>query len=192
MDEDHPIPVETLTEAAFAEFGWVLGSPCPQPPDVMAFSHPGSDFWHTHDFDPGPGGQTEVLWVTYRESRPLLRVLEAHWLTEQAIVPLAGTAVVHVVCPTRRDGSRLPDLGRLRSFRVPAGMGVCMRPGCWHTSLAPEGPATCLMLTRHSTTRDLVSHLKGESVAEETSFHALAGSGGISVGVSVGIAGPAS
>jgi len=171
------IPVEALTEDAFRAFGRVLGTPLPGEPAAIAFSHPGSDFWHAHDFDPGEGGQTEVLWVNYRDDSLRLRALEAHWLTEQAIVPLAGGEILHVVCPTRDDGSRLPDLARLRCFRVACGQGICMRPGCWHASFVFGGQVTCLMLTRRSTTRDLVAHLRGESPAKESSIVSLAGLG---------------
>ena len=162
------LPIEALTEDAFRAFGRVLGAPLPKDPGALAFSHPGSDFWHAHDFDPGEGGDTEVLWVNYRDASLRLRALEAHWLTEQAIVPLGGREIAHVVCPTRDDRSRLPDLARLRCFRVGSGMGVCMRPGCWHASFVFGGETTCLMLTRRSTTRDLVAHLRGDSVAVET------------------------
>jgi len=162
--------IEPLSATAFAAFGSVLGSPCPTAPAALAFSHPGSDFWHAHDFDPGEGGQTEVLWVNYRDRSLRLRALEAHWLTEQAIIPLGGHDIVHVVCTTLGDGSRMPDTRCLRAFRVASGQGICMRPGCWHTSFVFGGQTTCLMLTRRSTTRDLVAHLKGEARAVETSI----------------------
>lgn len=138
---------------------------------------PGSDFWRAHDFEPGAGGKTEVLWVNYRSGSLRLRTLEVHWFTEQAIIPLGAGEIVHVVCPALDDDRRLPDLARLRAFRVGGGLGVCMRPGCWHTSLVLAGQTTCLMLTSRSTTRDLVVHLKGESKAVETSIVEIAGLG---------------
>jgi hypothetical protein len=48
-----------------------------------------------------------------------------------------------------------------------------MRPGCWHASFVLGGETTCLMLTRRSTTRDLVAHLRGESVAVESSIESV-------------------
>lgn len=177
MSRERTIPVELLDEQAFAQFGWVLGAACPSESNAAAFTNPGSDFWHVHDFHPGDGGVPEVLWVNYRNDSLRLRALESHWLTEQAIVPLGGGAIVHVVCPTRDDGSRLPDLTRLRCFHVPSGRGICMRPGCWHASFVTGGQTTCLMLTRHSTTRDLVAHLNGETEAVETSIVTLSSLG---------------
>ena len=168
MKRERVIPIESLDEDAFSPYGWLLGSPFPSDPAATAFTHPGSDFWHVHDFDPGAGGVTEILWVNYRNDSLRLRALEVHWLTEQAIIPLGGGEMVHVVCPTRDDGSRLPDLSRLRAFRIGTGLGVCMRPGCWHASFVLAGQTTCLMLTRGSTTRDLVASLKGECVAVES------------------------
>ena len=171
------IPIESLSAESFAPFGWVLGTACPTAPSATFFSHPGSDFWHAHDFDPGEGGETEVLWVNYRSNSLHLRSLEVHWLTEQAIIPLGTGEIVHVVCPGREGGGRLPDLARLRAFRVGGGLGVCMRPGCWHTSLVLAGQVTCAMLTRRSTTRDLVAHLRGGSAALESSIVELASLG---------------
>ena len=160
-----------------APFGSVLGGDYPSDPAAIAFSHAASDFWHVHDFDPGAGGRSEVLWVNYRNDSLRLRSLEVHWLTEQAIIPLGAGEIVHVVCPSRDDPGRLPDLERLRAFRVSAGRGVCMRPGCWHASFVLAGQTTCLMLTRASTTCDLVAALKGESAAVESSSVELASLG---------------
>jgi ureidoglycolate lyase len=69
----------------------------------------------------------------------------------------------------------LPDLTRLRAFKIALGQGVCMRAGCWHASFVLGGQVTCLMLTRRSTTQELVAHLARGSVAAETSMVELAG-----------------
>lgn len=170
------LTVEALDAEAFAPFGRVLGGEG-YDPAATGFSHPGSDFWHVHDFDAGAGGQVEVLWVNYRNDSLRLRALEAHWLTEQAIVPLGGGEIVHVVCPGREGDPRTPDLARLRAFRVGDGQGVCMKPGCWHASFVLAGQTTCLMLTRHSTTADLVEALEGRHAAVESSIVELAALG---------------
>ncbi len=168
------IRIEPLEEQCFAPFGQMLGTPFPNDPSAIAYGHPGSDFWHVHDFNPGAGGNTEVLWVNYRNAGPRVTGLEVHWLTEQAIIPL-GDGLVHVVCPGRDDGSRLPDLTRLHAFELKLGQGVCMRAGCWHASFVLGRQVTCMMLTRRSTTQELVAHLACGSVAAETSIVELAG-----------------
>lgn len=170
------VTVEPLTAEAFSPYGEVLGG-TRFDPAATGFSHPGSDFWHVHDFDAGAGGQVEVLWVNYRNDSLRLRALEAHWLTEQAIVPLGGGEIVHVVCPGRDDDARIPDLAGLRAFRVGDGQGVCMKPGCWHASFVLAGQTSCLMLTRHSTTDDLVGMLEGRHAAVESSVVELAALG---------------
>ena len=166
------IPIERLDDTAFLPFGRVLGSAYPTDASATAYRDPRSDFWHVHDFDPGVGGQTEVLWVNYRNASLRITALEAHWLTEQAVVPL-GSGLVHVVCASLEDGSRRPDLQRMRAFHIDVGQGVCMRPGCWHTSFVRGGETTCMMLTRRSTTKELVAHLAAETVAVETSIMEL-------------------
>ncbi len=176
MKPANSIQVEALDEPGFAPFGQLLGTPFPHDPNAVAFGHPGSDFWHVHDFNPGAGGNTEVLWVNYRNTSLRVTGLEVHWLTEQAIVPL-GDGLVHVVCPGRDDGSNLPDLSRLRAFKVELGQGVCMRAGCWHASFVLADQVTCMMLTRRSTTQELVTHLAHGAAAAETTIFKLASLG---------------
>ncbi|CCJ64348.1 ureidoglycolate hydrolase [Bordetella pertussis 18323] len=156
---------QDLTETAFAPYGWMLGKPLPAGDDVPRFSNPATDFWQEHVFDTGAGAgrETEVLWVNYRISQPGFDTLEKHLLTQQAIVPLTG-AIVQIVARSAFDGS--PDLASLAAFVVPPGQGICMRPGCWHATRISGGEVTCLMLTRRSTTLDLVRHLHGEPARE--------------------------
>jgi len=178
------IPAEELDPAALAACGAVLGLDPAPADDVPSSFGAATDFWHVRAFDVGADGEPEVLWVRYRDASLVVARLEAHWCTEQAIVPL-GVPIVQVLCPTRGDGSRWPDLERLRAFHVPPGRGICMARGCWHASFAPAGEATCLMLTRSSTTRELAAHLASGAPARETTIVELADLGG-AVGVSIG------
>ena len=55
-----------------------------------------------------------------------------------------------------------------------------MRPHCWHATRVLQGESTCLMLTRRSTTYDLVVHLETgapacESAIKPISTHKLVG-----------------
>lgn len=161
-----------LNEESFAPYGHMLGRGLPQNPEVPSFTHPATDFWHEHDFETGPGGAPEILWVDYRNDRPLISSLEAHWLTQQAVVPLRGGPLLQAVACSLPD-QRAPDLSTLKIFLIRPGQGVCMRAGCWHTSLVVQGTVTCLMLTRRSTTRDLVSHLNTGTPPLESSLWSL-------------------
>lgn len=162
------LPLEPLSEEAFAPFGWMLGRGFPPGDEPLGFAHPLTDFWHEHDFDTGPGGETEVLWVDYRKADFEVQALEAHWLTQQAVVPVRGGALIQVLAPGLPD-RQYPDLSKARAFLIEPGQGICMRPGAWHTSLVLAPTVTCLMLTRRSTTRDLVQHLRQQAPAEESS-----------------------
>jgi ureidoglycolate lyase len=163
------LPVETPTAAACAPFGWMLGQPDPQAPAPLGFFSPASDFWHAHGFDPGTGGDTEILWVTYRDGSPEIAKFEVHHLTQQAVVPLTGD-IIQILALSNADGS--PDITTLRAFALSPGVGLCMRPGIWHATRADN--ATCLMLTRSSTTRDLVDHLIDKRPAAETTISEIA------------------
>jgi ureidoglycolate lyase len=45
-----------------------------------------------------------------------------------------------------------------------------MRPGCWHATRVLASEATCLMLTRQSTTADLIGHLTAGHPLAESAF----------------------
>jgi ureidoglycolate lyase len=165
MPTSHAVPVEIPTPDSFAPYGWILGKPDPLQNNPIAFRSPATDFWHEHFFDPGMGGDTEVLWVEYRDNSPLVSTLEVHHMTQQAVVPLTN-AIVQVLCLS--DANQTPDLSTLRAYRLSPGVGICMRPGVWHTTRADD--ATCLMLTRRSTTEDLVDHLVNRRPARESAI----------------------
>ncbi len=75
------------------------------------------------------------------------------------------------MAPSAADGG--PDLSQVAAFRVPQGQGVCMRPGCWHATRVAEAEVTCLMLTRRSTTLDLIQHLTTDASASESAIQAI-------------------
>lgn len=164
------IQPEPLHSNTFAPYGYVLGRPYAD--DIAGFSNPASDFWHQHYFQAGHGGIPEILWVNYRNADPLITELEVHWKTQQAIVPLGGARIIHVVALSRQS-VRAPNPKTVRAFYVDPGQGVCMNPGCWHTTRIVDNESTCLMLTRGSTTIDLASHLRGEADARESGFARL-------------------
>jgi ureidoglycolate lyase len=165
MPTSNVITVEHLSAESFEPFGWVLGKSHALKKTPIAFRSPASDFWHEHFFDPGTGGDTEVLWVEYRDNSPLVSKLEVHHMTQQAVVPLTKE-IVQVLCLS--DANQSPDLATLRAYRLSPGVGVCMRPGVWHATRADN--ATCLMLTRRSTTKDLIYHLINDHPAKESAI----------------------
>lgn len=165
------IALETLDASRFAPYGWKLGRPVRTGGDTPAFQSPASDFWREHLFDAGAGGQPEILWVSYRNRDMRIASLELHRVTQQAIVPLTAP-VVHVVA--RSDASGAPDPATLRAFGIPVGEGICMSPGIWHATRVHDREASCLMLTRASTTLDLIAHLSAGQPAAESEIRAIA------------------
>jgi ureidoglycolate lyase len=159
------IPVEPLERHRCEPYGWMLGKPVSTAGDAPAFVSPASDFWREHLFNTGTDGETEILWVVYRNRNVEITSLELHRLTQQAIVPLTAP-VVHIVATSLEDGE--PDLASLRAFEIAVGKGLCMRPNIWHATRVANTESTCLMLTRPSTTYDLVVHLNTGAPACES------------------------
>jgi len=164
------IDFQPLTVENFSPYGWLLGKSIRRDASIPAFSNGEIDFRQEHLFDPGVGGETEVLWVTYRNRQRAVSSLEVHRLTQQVIAPLTGE-IIHVVACSREDGS--PEEGSMSAFLVPVGQGICMRPGCWHATRVDAAEVTCLMLTRRSTTVDLISHLNGGPSLSESAIAVL-------------------
>jgi ureidoglycolate lyase len=50
------------------------------------------------------------------------------------------------------------------------GVGICMHARVWHATRTTGPKATCLMLTRRSTTVDLIGHLANAHPARETNL----------------------
>lgn len=170
MTSNEHLEINDLTPEAFRAYGWMLGKPMPDGNGVPLYSNPATDFWQEHLFNTGAGGDAELLWVNYRSQSQEIASLEKHLLTQQAIVPLTGE-IIQVVARSAADGG--PDLSTLAAFRVPQGQGVCMRPGCWHATRVAVAEVTCLMLTRRSTTLDLIQHLTTDAAASESAIVAI-------------------
>ncbi len=165
------ITIQTLTPQAFQPYGAMLGKPMPSKNSRPVFSNPATDFWQEHLFEVGEAGQPEILWVNYRHTAPEIDTLEVHLSTQQAIVPLTGE-IIHIVAASNPDGE--PDLSTLTAFSIMPGTGVCMDVGCWHTTRVRKKEARCLMLTRQSTTADLIQHLETNQPATESRLVTLA------------------
>lgn len=168
------LPLQSLGDEAFAPFGRALGvrrASREQSAGSSTYVSPQSDFWREHLFDTGTDGPTELLWVTYRSDEREVDRLEKHLLTEQALIPLNGEIVQVVACS---DPQGRPDLATLTAFRVLPGQGLCMAPHCWHATRVPTPvEVRCAMLTRASTTRDLVRALREAGEPTESAFAAI-------------------
>lgn len=155
----HALIVRKLDALALGDWAKALPIALSDCPNTQSWRSARSDFWHVHDFEPGEGGETEVLWVAYRPRDAVVASLEVHWSTQQIVVPLGSSSLIQLLCPTKQDGSNTPDLDKIGAWLIRPGQGVCMMPGCWHASLAVDSEVTAMMLTRRSTTLDLVRQL---------------------------------
>lgn len=150
-----------LTEQNVAPYGSMLGKPFPTQEGVVAFRTDQVASWRQTLFNAGKGGEVEIVWVNYKITDPLISRLEQHSLTEQSVVPLTGD-IIQILALSGADGA--PDASTLRAFRLTPGIGINMARGVWHTTRSKG--ATCLMLTRGSTSVDILDHRKGKPLTE--------------------------
>jgi len=59
--------------------------------------------WSEHACRVGGEDQLELLWIHYRYRPLAITRLESHRLTEQALIPVTGKPIIHVVCPPPDD-----------------------------------------------------------------------------------------
>ncbi|GGD94372.1 ureidoglycolate lyase [Caballeronia grimmiae] len=163
MTTSPAITIEKLDATACAPYGVMLGTP-PRADDPSTFLSPQSDFWRAQLFETGDTA-AEILWVVYREQPLSVSTLEAHHLTQQAVVPLTGS-IIQILATSDDEGN--PNLRTLRAFEIKQGQGLCMYARTWHATRVRKGETACLMLTRASTTRDLATSLRDARLPVET------------------------
>jgi ureidoglycolate lyase len=112
--------------------------------------------WREHLFNTGAPNETEIVWGSFSDDNPVVCTLETRLLTQQAVVPLTGP-LIQIVAASNEFGS--PDTESIRAFEIPIGMGTCVRPGCWYAIRVPKGEVMAFLLSRQSTTFDLIVHL---------------------------------
>jgi ureidoglycolate lyase len=163
---ERTLPVDELTEEAFAPFGSVVR----RPERAHDATGPGWRWW----------GETLVLeddgrpWsIGYLDLEPAppprFDWAERHLRSQEAIVPVSGGCLVYVAPPDHpEEPDRLPPFDDFRVFRVAPGSGVVMRPAVWHGApIAEEEPAKAIVLLLSGTGREDVTVVRFEDAPIE-------------------------
>ncbi|NPT46442.1 ureidoglycolate hydrolase [Paraburkholderia sp. 1N] len=164
------LTVKQLTPASFSPFGWVLGKAMATAGDKPFFKGATLSMWREHLFDTGAPNETEIVWGSFSDDDPIVRTLETRLLTQQAVVPLTGP-LIQIVAASNESGG--PDIDSIRAFEIPIGMGTFVRPGCWHAIRVSKGEVMALLLSRQSTTYDLIVHLHTGCPTAESSRNSI-------------------
>jgi ureidoglycolate hydrolase len=155
------LPIETLTDEAFAPFGDVIGTP-ERREDA---SGPGWRWWAETLLLGGNDRPWGVGYLDLASERPSrFDWAERHLRSPEAIVPVAGSCLVYVAPAEHPEvPDRLPSFDAFRVFRVPPGKGVVLEPAVWHGApLADGGPAKAIVLLMEGTGRDDVTLVRFE------------------------------
>jgi len=158
---ERTVPVDELTDDAFAPFGTVVQTPS-RPQDAT-----GSGWrWWAETVVLRDDGRPWTVGYLDLEPAPPPRFdwAERHLRSQEAIVPVSGGCLVYVAPPDHADEpDRLPPFDAFRVFRVPAGSGVVMHPAVWHGApIAEDDPAKAIVLLLESTGRDDVTVVRFE------------------------------
>jgi ureidoglycolate lyase len=160
----HELPIEPLTEEAFAPFGQIISTKTRNP-----------------DFRTESG--TEGWAIDFRSGRPLVMVLrtayqgmrfsklERHFELTQTFLPLGGSPAAVAVAPPSRDRSVIPDPTDVRAFLLDGTKGYALAPGTWHSlDRFPLYPPDTrwVIITDHETQQDLLTAYSGQGGWERT------------------------
>ena len=159
------LKVRELSAEAFAPYGRVIEAPS-RPGDA---SGPGWTWWAETVLLSGDGRPWGVGYLSLEPTDPRFDWAERHMRTLEAIVPMAGDALVYVgPAEHPEEPRRLPSLERFEVFRVPAGTGVVMDRGVWHGApFAADGPGAAMVLILEGTGRTDVTVVRFPPVAFE-------------------------
>jgi ureidoglycolate lyase len=159
------LKIESLSEATFLPYGWVLGQEMTAASDGPFFTSRNFRMWRTHLLDTGGSDKIDVLWMNLASRENRVDQLQTRFITEEALIPLSGP-LIQVVAISRDDGK--PNMESVRAFVVPVGLGICMRPHCWYATHALRDDITVIVLSRRSSTYDFLVHLQTGAPACET------------------------
>jgi ureidoglycolate lyase len=164
MAETLVLPVEPLTEEAFAPFGRIIRTP-ERSHDAEG---PGWRWWAETVVLEGNGRNWGVGYLDLAPAPPRFDWAERHLRSPESIVPVSGSCLVYVGPADHLDQpDRLPALGHFRVFRVPPGTGVVMDRGVWHGAPLADGAAAkaiVLLLERTGTEDVTVVRFEDEPV----------------------------
>jgi ureidoglycolate lyase len=121
------IPIEPLSEAAFAPFGAVVGALAAPP----VFRAGAMDTWRAPFEVDGP---MQMTFNRYQRQPLAFSKLERHLAVTQAFLPIGGAASIMVVAPRtdQADPNAAPSPDAVRAFRLDGDKGVVLWRGVWH------------------------------------------------------------
>jgi ureidoglycolate lyase len=157
---ERTLPVNELTDDAFAPFGTVVRMPS-RPHDAAG---PGWQWWAETIVLEDDGRPWGVGYLDLEPASPLrFDWAERHMRSHEAVVPVSGGCLVYVAPPDHPgEPDRLPPFDAFRVFHVPAGSGVVMKPAVWHGAPIAEQPAKAIVLLLQGTGRDDVTVVRFE------------------------------
>lgn len=117
------IPLEPLSDEAFAVYGWILkGTGAPD------FSEPRLKNWRL-PFSSEDALRLQIMRYSQQEMR--LSMFERHINVTEARHPIGPAAAVLVVADEAPDRD-MPDINAVRAFYLDGTHGIMFRKGIWH------------------------------------------------------------
>jgi ureidoglycolate lyase len=152
------LPIEPLTEEAFAPFGQIISAK-ERAPDYRTES--GTEGWAV-DFR---SGRPLVMLLRTQYQGLRFSKLERHFELTQTFLPLGGSPAVVAVAPPSSDRAAIPDPAEVRAFLLDGTKGYALAPGTWHSldRFPLYSPDTrWVIITDHETQQDLLTAYSGK------------------------------
>jgi ureidoglycolate hydrolase len=165
------VPIEPLTEDAFAPFGQLISAKA-RTPDFKTES--GTEGWAV-DF--GSGRPLIMLLRTVYQGLRFSK-LERHFNVTQSFLPLGGSPAVVAVAPPSADRASVPAPAAIRAFLLDGSQGYALARGTWHSlDRFPLYPPDTrwVILTDHETQNDLLAAYSGKGgweLSQEVDYRA--------------------
>lgn len=132
------LEIEAITEQTFAPYGVLL-----EKPSIAAdISKPGLKYWHRIS---ELGFSDEPVWgyLEVYERDMQFEELERHCQADEVFIATGGPSIMPFATGGEPDNADArPDADTVKAFYLPAGCGLTIRRGIWHTVPFPlEGKA---------------------------------------------------
>ena len=147
-------PIE-ITRKNFAAYGDLISSDNIKPININAGYAKRFDNLANINTSKDEGKTIVSIFSALKRSFPMkIDLMEKHPLGSQAFIPIKETTFIAFVAP---KGEK-PEISKIESFIIPAGIGINYNAGIWHFPLISTEDTNFLVIDRKGPGNNLIIH----------------------------------